>query len=369
MIREFAKSEFGTLGVEYETDVIDRANSLPLPIASEIAAAAQPGLRRGRISPDLFASTLELTTGICESIDDVANDLQSMTTQLAPTLDAHNASLLGMGLHPFALATDAVVADGPRYKDIMDRITWPARRVLTSAIQIHVGMPSADHALATACSLRSTLPLLLALSASSPFRNGAVTGLASTRMALFASVPRSGPMPEFGTWEAYSNYCDAMMASNAMPTELHTWWDCRLQPTLGTLEIRIAESIADLDDILAIVALAWCMAVGVGKLDAFSLLPTLSDENRWRAIRFGASSHMLTDTHGATKLLSAVVEQLLMALDSTADSLGCRHHVERCIEMSQGMAMHQRLTIPTSSSTNSDFDLAVEASRTMRVDW
>jgi carboxylate-amine ligase len=369
MIREFAKSEFGTLGVEYEVDVIDRATSLPLPIASKIALETQQRLGRGRVSPDLFASTLELTTGICDSITDVAVDLQSITTQLAPTLDAHNASLLGMGLHPFARAADAVVADGPRYQDIMDRITWPARRVLTSAIQIHVGMPSADHALATARLLRSSLPILLALSASSPFRNGEITGLASTRMALFASVPRSGPMPEFETWEAYTNYCDAMTTSDAMPTDLHTWWDCRLQPTLGTLEIRIAESIADFDDILAIVALAWCMAVGVRKLDSFSLLPTLNDENRWRAIRFGASSHMLTDAHGTTEPLSTVVDQLLMALDSTAESLGCRRHIERCINMSQGMATHQRLAIPTSSLTNSEFDLAVEASRLMRVNW
>jgi carboxylate-amine ligase len=367
MRSDFAKGEFGTLGVEYEIEVIGRATSSPLPIASELASTVQPRLSRGAVTPDLFASTLELATGICESLSEVVSDLRTMTNELAPALDLHEATLLGMGLHPFARAENALVAQGERYREIMDLIAWPARRVPTNSIQIHVGMPSGDHAVATARSLRPLLPILLALSASSPFRNGEITGLASTRSALFASVPRSGPMPEFENWEVYSDYCAAMALSNSMPTDLHIWWDCRLQPTLGTIEIRIADSVADLDDILAIVALAWCMAVGVDELRSFAIPSVLSDENRWRAVRYGSACRILTDDYGNTEPLSTTVERLLVALEATADRLDCRQQLERCIDLSRGTSVHQKL-VPE-DSVKSELDLAYQATQSMRVTW
>lgn len=367
MGREFAKSEFGTLGVEFEADVVDLATSAPLPIASELAAEVQPTLPRGRVSPDLFASTLEITTGICSSIHDVANDLQTASSGLAPSLIKHNAALLGMGLHPFAQSSSAVAADGARYQEIMDLIAWPARQVTTNSIQVHVGMPSGNHAVATARALRSVLPFVLALSASSPFRDGAITGLASTRTSLFASLPRSGPMPEFENWDSYADNIELMIRAQSMPTDLHVWWDCRLQPSLGTIEIRIADSLADIDDILAIVALAWCMAVGVNNLSEFLIPAIASDENRWRATRYGTSFPMLIDGTGTTASLSTTIHRLLDALDTTADRLGCRREIEGCLRMSNGESAHQQLT--RNSSTHTDLELSYLATQTMRVNW
>ena len=367
MGREFAKSEFGTLGVEFEVDVIDRVTSAPLPIASVLAAEVQPALARGRVSPDLFASTLELTTGICSSIHDVAYDLQAASSGLAPSLIKHNAALLGMGLHPFAQSSSAVAADGARYQEIMDLIAWPARQVTTNSIQVHVGMPSGNHAVASARALRSVLPFVLALSASSPFRDGATTGLASTRAALFASVPRSGPQPEFESWNAYADYCAVMIQSQSMPTNLHVWWDCRIQPELGTLEIRIADSVADFDDVLAIVSLAWCVAVGTDALSTFMLPNIFSDENRWRAIRYGTACRMISDDSGTTQPLATLMQRLLDALDATADILGCRKEIEGCLRMSNGESTHQQLT--QNNGSQSELDLSHLATQSMRVNW
>lgn len=363
----FAVSEFGTLGVEYEVEILDQSSKLPVPFAPELAAVVQPSLARGSVSPDLFASTFEFRTAVCTSIEEAATDFSSIFQALAPELKSRNLALLGMGLHPLAHVSNYVVANDDRYRDIMERIAWPARRVPTNSLQMHIGMESGDQALRTAHALRPLLPFLLSLSASSPFRHGCRSGLASTRAALFSSVPRSGPMPPFENWEAYSSYCSSMIRSDAMPSELHTWWDCRLQPALGTLEIRIAESIANFEDILSLVALAWCMAVGIDHLQDFRISPELSNENRWRAIRYGTSKPMIVTDDGETESLSTIVYRLLELLDPTAESLGCHAHLERCLAMSVGDAHHQLIT--RHNSGVSEYELADQAADAMQVNW
>jgi len=367
MTLEFVSSEPGTLGIEYEAEVVDATSLQPLAIASEISTETQPLLKRGRVGPDLFESTIEFTTGICASLNQARDDLRDIYAATESALRRRNAELLGIGLYPLARSSDAVTANAPRYAEIMEQIAWPARRVTTNSIHIHVGMSTGDNAVATANSLRSVVPVLLALSASSPFRNGVATGLASTRMALFASVPRSGPIPEFLDFAHYASYFDSMMAAESMPTELHVWWDCRLQPALGTLEIRITESIADLDDALALCALAWCMAVGVQHLEPFQLPKELSDENRWRAIRYGSKAHFLVAPDGRTQPITTIVNRLVDALSATALDLDCLRELEHCRELATSTRPHQLLA--TSDDKESTAEPAELAARKMTVNW
>ena len=367
MTLEFVSSELGTLGIEYEAEVIDATTLQPLALASEISNEVQPLLKRGRIGPDLFESTIEFTTGICTSLNQARDDLRGIYTAAESALQRRNATLLGMGLYPLTRSSDAITANAPRYAEIMELIAWPARRVTTNGIHIHVGMRTGDEGVATANSLRSVFPILLALSASSPFRNGVATGLASTRMALFASLPRSGPLPEFLNFAHYASYFDSMMAADAMPTELHAWWDCRLQPALGTLEIRITESIPDLDDALALCALAWCMAVGSQHLGTFQLPNELADENRWRAVRYGSQAHLLVASDGTTQPITTIVNRLIDALSATAQDLDCLHALERCQDLASGTRPHQLLV--TLNNEASSAELAELAARTMTVNW
>ena len=367
MTLEFLSSELGTLGIEYEAEVIDATTLQPLALASEISDEIQSLLKRGRIGPDLFESTIEFTTGICNSLNQARDDLQGVYTAAESALQRRNAELLGMGLYPLTRSSDAITANAPRYAEIMELIAWPARRVTTNGIHIHVGMRTGDEAVATANSLRSVLPILLALSASSPFRKGVVTGLASTRMALFASVPRSGPLPEFLNFAHYASYFDSMINAEAMPTELHAWWDCRLQPALGTLEIRITESIADLDDVLALCALAWCMAVGSQHLEVFQLPMELSDENRWRAIRYGSQAHFLVTSDGTTQPITTVVNRLVDVLSATAKDLGCLSELERCRELALSTRPHQLLAAHDNEASTAE--LVELAARKMTVNW
>jgi carboxylate-amine ligase len=252
----------------------------------------------------------------------------------------------------------------------MSNLEWPARQVTTCALQIHVGMPSGDVAVSTARRLRSVLPIVLALSASSPFRDGDLTGLASTRTALFAAVPRSGPMPDFGDWQEYASYCETMADAGAMPSELSTWWDCRPQPKLGTLELRIADAVPDLDDALALCSLLWCLAVGADRLSDLQIPPLLSDENRWRALRFGWQARFLDAEGKPSRTLHELVDELLDTLGPIATDLGCVAPLQRCIALSRGEGRHQ-LQLPRDQVTGPDGDqeLARSAASRLRVSW
>lgn len=359
----FAGGDSDTFGIEYEAGVIRADDGASLPIASVIAATTAP--TRGAISADLYDSTLEFSTGICRSLEQAAADLRAASEAVRPALQSHGAALLGMGLHPWCAAHDHPPVDAPRYRDILDRLSWPGKRITTNGLQFHIGMPSGDRAVEVARKLRSHLPLLLALSASSPFRYGASTGLRSTRAVLFSAIPRSGPMPEFDGWRAYASYCDAMATADAMPTPQHAWWDCRLQPVLGTLEIRIADTVPDLDDVLALGALAWAMAVAPDRLAGARLAPALADENRWRAARDGVGAQFLIDDRGTTAPISTVVEHAVAALDDVAVDLGCRAELERCLDLGLGRRPHQHLVTPSADPAPA----ARRATDTMRIDW
>lgn len=371
MRADFARSEFGSLGVEIEGTLINRYTSEPQPLAPEVVAEVQPEVLRGRVTSDFFASTLELASGVCLTLDEARADLQNLWASARPALEVRDAALLAMGLHPRAEPRSMRVLDEHRYQDLVTRLQWPGLRSFTTGIHVHVGMPDGDTAIATAQALRSVLPILKALSAASPYRNGLATGLASTRTAVFDAVPRTGPMPAFHRWSDYAGYVTAMVAADSMVQATDQWWDCRLAPEYGTLEIRVMDSIAEMDDIMALVALAWCMSVGVDALARFTLPDPLSDDNRWRATRFGVNGSIIVDSDGATAPIGEVVERVVEALTPTAIGLGCVSELHRCRDLGWGRAHHQQVLFEESGREN---DGTVEqridnALAEMRIDW
>lgn len=368
---DFARSDFGSLGVEIEGTLVDRSTGEPTPRASELVAEVQPHLLRGRVTSDFFASTLELVSGVCSTLDEARADLRNIWASTRPALEVRDAALLAMGLHPRAGVCTMQVLDEPRYQDLVMRLQWSALRSFTTGIHVHVGMPDGDTAVATAHALRSVLPILKALSAASPYRNGRATGLASTRTAVFDSVPRTGPMPHFDGWSDYARYVSAMISADSMVQATDHWWDCRLAPEYGTLEIRVMDSIAEIDDIMALVALGWCMSVGVEALARFMLPDPLNDDNRWRATRFGVNGSFVVDGEGGTAPVGDVVERLVDALIPTAIELGCASELHRCRDLGWGRARHQQVLFEMGGREN---DATVEqriddALLAMRIDW
>ena len=189
------------------------------------------------------------------------------------------------------------VPEQDRYQKVLETMRELARREPTMAMHVHIAVPSADTAIAALNGIRERLPIMLALSANSPFWQARDSGLASTRTSLFGAFPRTGLPPYFATYEDWAERVDFLVRSGAIPEPTFLWWDARLQPRFGTIEIRIADTQSRLEDVAALVALMQCLVKEAveGEITAEARREAVA-ENRFIASRDGIDARLI-DLH------------------------------------------------------------------------
>jgi glutamate---cysteine ligase / carboxylate-amine ligase len=198
------------------------------------------------------------------------------------------------------------------------------------AMHVHIAVPSADTAIAALNGIRERLPLVLALSANSPFWQARDSGLASTRTSLFGAFPRTGLPPYFATYEDWAERVDFLIRSGAIPEPTFLWWDARLQPRFGTIEIRIADTQTRLEDVAALVALMQCLVKEAveGEIIAEARREAVA-ENRFLASRDGTEARLI-DLHTESLVpLSEWVHEALELSEPHARELGCESELAR----------------------------------------
>jgi glutamate---cysteine ligase / carboxylate-amine ligase len=222
-----------------------------------------------------------------------------------------------------------------------------ARREPTFALHVHVGVPDADRAIRLLNRLRAHLPLLLALSANSPFWQGRGTGLASTRTSVFGAFPRTGIPRRFHSYEDWVQTVDTLLRSGAFPEPTFLWWDVRPQPAFGTVEVRVMDAQTDLDATAGLVALVQSVArleieegfVSDDLVDAAEVL----EENRFIAARDGIEADLLDPVAELRRPARAELRRLLDAVRPHADALGCRDELERVIALALAPAFQRQI--------------------------
>ena len=157
------------------------------------------------------------------------------------------------GTHPFSLFERQRITARDRYRALVDQMQYVARRELIFGMHIHVAVDDADKAIQVVNGLLPQLGPLLALSASSPFWRGEPTGLRSSRQMVFAAFPRSGPPPRFESYADYAEVVGQLEKTGCIADYTHIWWDIRLHPRLGTIEVRICDAVTRLEHVVAIV--------------------------------------------------------------------------------------------------------------------
>ena len=240
-----------TVGAEEELMLVDRQTDRLLPVIEEVLGRMDGD---GRFHAEFRAAQAELVTRPCLSASDVGRELAVARIELADTLGEH-ARLVACGTHPTAHSVGPVT-DGERYGAIAADNPWAALHLLTCGLHVHVALASADRALAVYNALRSYLPEFAALGANSPFHRSADTGAASTRLQMNRHLARHGVPPAFRDWNAYAEFAAWGRAGGSIPDPSYHWWDLRLHPGHGTLEIRACDAQTDLADAVALVGMA-----------------------------------------------------------------------------------------------------------------
>jgi carboxylate-amine ligase len=323
-----------TLGVEEEVMLLDAEDWSLVPSGDEVLVRLSEELR-AHTSPETHASVLELTTGVQQDVDGVLDELGSLRPRLAQELGAMGLATAAAGTHPLPSRTETEISAEPRYRELEASLRMLAHREPTMALHVHVGVPDPEDAVRVLNGLRRTVPLLLALSANSPFLGGCDSGFASARSVVFHAFPRTGPPRRFARDADYVGAVDALVAPAAIPDPSFVWWDVRLQPALGTVEVRVMDSQAELVDVAPLVALIQSLA----RLELEGESPQVTPgtevlaENRFLAARDGMGARLI-DAGGrglvpARDLLETLVGECL----PHAVALGCAGALEQALPL------------------------------------
>ncbi|MBV9817654.1 MAG: YbdK family carboxylate-amine ligase [Solirubrobacterales bacterium] len=312
-----ASTDF-TVGLEEEFGLLDpeTLELVPQFEALRDAAAADPPLAAS-ISGELISSEIEIRSGRGADLAAAHAAQQDLRRRLFALAAAEGVELSSTGTHPFSDYRDQSIIQTEHYRRVEEGLRYVAWRNNTFSLHVHVGVRGADRAVAVCDRLRPVLPILLAISADSPFLDGRDTGLHSARTQIFTkSFPRCGVPDPFGDWATFGDYIALLVATRSIVEYTQVWWSIRPHFAFGTVEVRIcdAQFTAAESDALAALIVA-CVAQAARDVDervpAAELPNRLIEENMWRALRYGLDGELLDLEHGRTYPATEALPRLL----------------------------------------------------------
>ena len=291
----FGESAPFSVGVEEELMVLDADSRLLAPRAAELIAASEGAALPGTLKSELFASALELNTNICATPEEAAETLAELRREAAALAAERGLRVAAAGSHPISRPEDQEIADEERYKEFVDYAGVSARRQGVSGLHVHVGMESAGACFQALEGVLPWLPVVLALSANSPYLAGEETGMMSNRAEVLAQLPRSGAPPAFRSYADWEEFVERFERLGMAAEYTRFWWDIRPHPRFGTLEIRMPDQPTALERTTAVVGLIVDLCRAVLDQPARAHDPAgrgLYQQNRWSAARFGLDAEL-----------------------------------------------------------------------------
>lgn len=345
----FATSKRGTIGIEWELALVDAdSGDLRQCAATILDELCPPGqAEHPMIKQELLLNTVEIVTGVNETVGGAARDIERAIGELRTVTDPLRVELMCAGTHPFARWTDQKVTDKQRYTTLIDRTQWWGRQMLIFGVHVHVGIEDQRKVLPIMRALLTVFAQLQSLSASSPFWGGDTTGYASNRALMFQQLPTAGLPYQFPDWGELEQYVGDLIHTGVIEEFNEVRWDIRPSPLLGTLEVRICDGTPSLLELRALAALIHCLVEYFSsELDAGRELPTMPPwfvtENKWRSARYGMDAIIITDRDGNEQLVGDNVADWLGVLEPVAERLGCVEDLEGVRTILRMGASYQR---------------------------
>jgi carboxylate-amine ligase len=325
----FGQGDPYTLGVEEEYMLLDSETFDLVQHVDTVLAAVQGHELEQRINSELMQSVLEIATPVCHTAADVREQLVQLRSYVSGVARSHDLRVGSAGTHPFSLFERQKITAKDRYRALVDQMQYIARRELIFGLHVHVAVDDAEKAIQVVNGLIAHLAELVALSSNSPFWRGEPTGLASSRHMVFAAFPRSGPPPRFRDYADYAEVVGQLERTGCIADYTHIWWDIRLHPRLGTIEIRICDAVSQLDDVIAITAFCQALVKHYSeRYDAGEEIPSfhriLTTENKWLAARYGLEAPVMDLVTGRRNRqpVAQVIRRTLKLLEPHARELG-----------------------------------------------
>jgi len=324
-----------TLGVEEEYMLLDPETFDLVQHIDTVLAAFVGHELEARINPELMQSTVEIATPVCRTAGDVEAALRSLRGTVCSVAYEKGLRVGSAGTHPFSLFERQRITARDRYRNLVDQLQYIARRELIFGMHVHVAVDDPEKAVQVVNGLLTDIAGLLALSASSPFWRGEPTGLASSRQMVFAAFPRSGPPPRFHDYADYAEVVGQLERTGCIADYTHIWWDVRLHPRLGTVEIRICDAVTRLEDAVALTAYAQALVKQYSErydrgLEIPSYHRILTTENKWLAARYGLEAPVMDLATGRRNRvpLAQLIRRSLRELVPHAQELGSERELE-----------------------------------------
>ena len=317
-----------TVAVEEEFAILDPVTLELDNRFEELKAAGENTEFAEHLVGELIASEVEIRTGRCETFADVAALIAERRRQLTTLAEPLGILLGATGTHPWSSWKDQRIIDTPHYRRNDELLRYVVWRNNSFGLHVHVGIHGADRAVAVCNGLRTYLPELLALSASSPFVEGVYTYLHSTRTQIFTRMfPRCGVPDAYDGWDGFEGYVRVLYETQSIDEHTQIWWSVRPHLAYPTVEIRICDAQPDVGEAQALAALAYSLAARIARaVDEGEPLPLppprMIEENTWRALRYGLSGELIDLRNLTVRPARAAIEELVEWVLPVAEELG-----------------------------------------------
>ncbi|WP_028067234.1 carboxylate-amine ligase [Solirubrobacter soli] len=318
-----------TVGIEEELMILDPSSYALVNAIDDLVQDTSVG----EIKPELMESVLEISTNPCADVREASAELRALRRQVRDIADKKGLAIGSSGTHPTARWEDQRITAAPRYRDLIDALRFVARQELIFGLHVHIGLDDADKAIHVANGMRVHVPILLALSANSPYWRGDDTGLASTRMPIFRAFPRVGIPPYYDGWEDYERRIGFMVDTGVMEDYTWLWYDVRPHPNFGTVEIRAMDAQTHVEHTLGLAALIQAMVKELAehfdegkKLSDYPF--EMLDENKWLASRHGLEGELVDLPSRDRVSARALAHRLHDRLREHAQDLGAASELE-----------------------------------------
>ncbi len=345
----FTRNEAPTIGVEIELQLVD-AQTLALSNSIErVLDRLSPALAQ-QVKPELMQSYIELNTGVCRTVRQARDDLRSKLEDLEQVTDGLGIKLLWAATHPFSSCRDQKITVNDRYYRLVDLMQDVARQLVTFGLHVHVGVDTGDKAVMICDRMLRHLPMLLALSANSPFWEGRKTGLHSHRSKIMEQLPTAGLPHQMRNWSEYTWLINHLVDTGFINTIREIWWDIRPHHNFGTVEIRVCDMPANLTQVTAIAAVVQCLVHAISnEIDEGTYQseyhPMMVQQNKWRAARFGPEARLVNTNDYKQYSVQETIDSLIALLLPTARKLDCVEELTSASHLPATTGSRQQLEI------------------------